>query len=301
VHVPAPRDASHPGCKRTLAALLTTSAIVTLACGPAPQVNAEPIDRDGGDRSVRQRAEGERLWVERADEAKLRAALAAYRRAVKADDDDVTSYTMAAHASYLLGDGFLAPDGRHEETKRAFADGVALAERGLRALSRDFEARRQDGNEVDDAAIDLGPEAAPLLYWWAQNAIRWADADGPSASMRIYRRVFRVMEQVRRLEPTLDDGGPDRFFGAARAESPRVAGGDLTRSHEHFQRTLAIHPGRLETHLQLARHYARRANDAGLYQRAMRTVLQTPAATPEDEITKKKARSLPRSLRDWAL
>jgi hypothetical protein len=245
----------------------------------------------------RERNEAERLWPERLEEARLRAALGAWKQAVAVDDTDVASYTMAARASYLLADGFLAFDGRKDELRKTFEDGAALADRGLRALSPRFEERRAAGAEVDQAAEGLGKEAAPLLYWWGQNAIRWADAEGWTASMRIYKNVFHAIEQVRTLDPAYDHGGAERFFGAARAESPAVAGGDLGKSREHFERALAIAPLYLENHLQLARFYARRAGDEALYDRSMQLVLDTPAsvlpdAVPEQELAKRKARKL---------
>lgn len=272
------------------------------ACGPAPHVEGRLVQRGPGAAAAQsERLQGERLWSERLDEAKLRAALAACKRAVALDDADVPSYTLAAHASYFLADGFLALDGRKDEMARVFEDGAALADRGLRALSPTYERRRRAGAEVDEAAADLGVEAAPLLYWWGMSAIRWADAEGWTASMRLYKHVFRAIEQVRRLDPQYDHGGADRFFGAARAESPAVAGGSMEESRRHFERALALAPLRLETHLQLARYYAKRAGDASLYEKSMRVVVDTPSdslpdAVPEQEIAKKKARGLPAKL-----
>jgi tetratricopeptide (TPR) repeat protein len=276
-------------------------ALLVAACGPAPHVEHRPVERGGAARGGSERLLAERLWSERLDETRLRASLAAWKRAVALDDADVDSYLMAARASHLLADGFLAIDGRKDEMRRVFEEGAALADRGLRALSPAYEARRRGGDEVDAAAAGLGKEAAPLLYWWAMNAIRWADAEGFTASMRLYKHVFRAMEQVLVLDPAYDHAGADRFFGSARAESPAIAGGDLGRSRAHFDRALAIAPDRLETHLQLARHYARRAGDAALYERSLRLVLESPSdrlpgAAPEQEIAKKKARGLPPRL-----
>ena len=265
------------------------------ACGQSPRVLAEPVERGIRGDASSERALAERLWSERLDEGKLRGALAAWKRAIDRDDSDVASYAMAARASYLLADGFLALDGRRDEMKRVFEDGAALAERGLRALSPEFEARRRAGGGVDVAAVGLGEPAVPLLYYWGHNVIRWADAEGRMTAMKVYKQVFHVMEQVRTLDPAFDHGGADRFFGAARAEAPAIAGGSLEKSRLHFERALELAPDYLENHLQRGVHYAARAGDASLQASSLRRVLETPSGTvpeavPEQEIAKRKAR-----------
>jgi tetratricopeptide (TPR) repeat protein len=276
------------------AAVLLVAALA--ACGPAPRVVARPVERAGADASA-ERALAERLWGERLDESQLRAALAAWKRAIARDDADVASYAMAARASFFLADGFLALDGRREEMVATFEDGAALAERGLRALSPEFERRRRAGGGVDVAAVGLGREAVPLLYYWGHNVIRWADAEGRMAAMRVYQQVFHVMEQVRGLDPGFDHGGADRFFGAARAESPAIAGGSLEQSRAHFERALELAPDWLENHRQRGVHYARRAGDAALYAACRRRVLEAPPdGIPEQEIARRKMRLQPETL-----
>jgi TRAP transporter TatT component family protein len=267
--------------------------VLLAACGAAPREISAPVVHgtaaDDHDAAV---AEAERLWPERGDEAKLRAAIAAWRRAVAAKDDDVASYEMLARAEFLLADNFLAG----AEAKHMFEECAALADRGLRARAPAFEARRRAGAEVDAAAADLGVEAAPLLYWWGLCAIRWADADGWTSSARMYKPVFRAIEQVGRLDPAYARGGADRFFGSARAEAPAIAGGSLKESLERFQRALAIDPTALQTRYELAAHYARKAGDARLYEETLRFIAETPAREPEDGFAKRRAAKLPPRL-----
>jgi hypothetical protein len=278
---------------------------ILAACGGTPKVDKRPIERtpavsvDGApDAHTAAVAEAEAAWVERADEARLRAAIAAWKRAVESRDSDVASYLALARAHFTLADGHLFLDpGKADDRRRAYEEGAAFAERGLRALSPEFERRRSAGASVEDAAKDLGAEAAPLLYWWAIDLIRWADLDGWTTAAGVYKEVFRVMERVRQLDPTVDHAGPDRFFGAARAEAPAIAGGSLTESRAFFDRALAAEPDYLETHYMLARTLAKRSNDKTLFDATLQKIASTaasavPDALPEQSFAKQKAAAL---------
>src|SRR5262249_54069077 len=146
--------------------------------------------------------------------------------------------------------------------------------------------------DVDEAAAALGADAAPLLYWWGQNAMRWADLAGRFTAARTYKVAKRVMEQVARLDPTYDHAGAERWLGSFYAEAPAIAGGDLRQSRVHFDRALALDPEFLGNHLDFAQRYARRAGDAAAYAASLERVRVTPARSPEEEIAKKKAARL---------
>jgi hypothetical protein len=271
-------------------ALLLLGAV---GCGSTPTVMSSPVVRGEAEAAPSPESEeAERLWAERLDVEKLRGAIAAWRKAVAAADDDAATWARLAEADYFLADGFLAGDA----AEQAFEDGAAAAERGLRALAPDFEHRRTDGQDVADAAAGLDARAAPLLYWWGQNVIRWADLKGRFTAARTFKGVKRVMEQVAQLAPALDHGGADRYLGAFYAEAPGIAGGDLTQSRTHFDRALAIDANFLGNHLERAQHWARRAGDAAAYQAGIAQVRATAAGSPEEEIAKRKAMKLPEKL-----
>jgi hypothetical protein len=275
---------------------------VVAACSSSPRVLDTPIARAAeempSDAHARAVAEAEAAFADRLDEARLRRAIDAWTRAIALRETDVAAYTALARAWYFLADGHLAFDAaRRDEMKRAYEQAAAYAERGLRALSPEFERRRRAGEGVDAASRDLGEPAAPLLYWWALCVIRWADLDGWMTAAGIYKEVFRVMERVRVLDDAVDHAGPDRFFGAARAESPAIAGGSLTESRAFFDRAVALAPDYLETHLQIARTLARRAGDRALFEASVKKIADTapdsvPDAIPEQEIARRKARAM---------
>jgi hypothetical protein len=285
---------------------MTRVAIVVLvaaACGGSPKTIDRPIERTAAPAAAPTTdavAIAERAFAERLDPARLRDAIAAWQRAVAERDTDVASYTALARAWFFLADAHLDGDADAGERKRAYEQGAAFADRGLRALSPVYEQRRAGGAEVDAAAADLGPEdtgAAALLYWWGMNAIRWADLDGWTTAAGMYKGVFRAIERAGALDPSIDHAGPARFFGSARAEAPAIAGGSLTESAAFFADAVARAPDFLETYLQRANTLARRTKDRALFDASIRKVLDTPAdavpdAIPEQEVAKRKARAL---------
>jgi len=296
-----PRPGAGPVTGVRAAQALAIAVAIAAGCGSSPRVIDRPVVRDPAptsdahDTAV---AEAERAFADRLDEPRLRAAITAWQRAIELRDSDVASYIALARAWFFLADAHLVFDpARRDEMKHAYEQGAAYAERGLRALSPEFERRRGAGDEVDAAARDLPATAAPLLYWWALDVIRWADLDGWTTAAGIYKAVFRAMEHARQLDETIDHAGPDRFFGAARAESPAIAGGSLSESRTFFDHALALDPDYLETHLQIARTLAKRAGDRALFDASIQRIAETaadrvPDAIPEQEIARRKAREL---------
>jgi tetratricopeptide (TPR) repeat protein len=270
------------------------------ACAAAPKTISAPVRRGAADRMAHDGAvtDAERLWSERLDSAKLRGAIGAWKRAVALADDDARSWLMLSRAQYFLADGFL--DLEHaadDEVTKAFEEGAAYADRGLRALSPSYEARRQAGLDVDEAAEGLGAEVVPFTYWWGLNAIRWADRKGWATGATVYHHVQQVMERVAKLAPSFDHAGADRYFGAFYTDAPGLAGGDVAKGKAHLDQALERDPNYLENWVVIAQRYARKTKDGALYQRARQFVLDTPAAVvpdavPEQEIAKKKARIL---------
>jgi hypothetical protein len=271
--------------------------VVAAACGPTPAELGAPVRRQrlANERWV---AEAERLWAERLDPAKCRAAIGAWRRAVEVADDDAKSWLALARASYFLADGFLDLDhGSNEEVTATFEQGAAYADRGLRALSATYEERRQGGADVDEAAVGLGVEVVPFIYWWGLNVIRWADRVGWTAAARVYKHVRRAMELVGELEPGYDHAGAARYLAAFYIDAPGIAGGDTRKGKNLLDQALAAEPEYLENWVVLAERYAKKTHDEELYEKARRHVLdaQPDAASalfPEQEIARKKARNL---------
>jgi len=270
------------------------------ACGSTPREIGRTVARQtpAADRHAAAWEEARRAWDKRADEAALREAIARWTEAVALRDDDHEAYTMLARAYFFLADGFIVLDGKRAgELPDAFEQGLINADRGLRALSPQYEQRRQGGQSADEAIAGLGREAAPLLYWYASNLIRWAHVKGTFTVMREYKRAHRFMHAVERLDPDYYYGGADRYFGMFLAGAPGIAGGDLKQAKMRFEAALRRAPAFFETHVLYAELYAVKAGDKQLYLSSLRYVLDTPAevlpeVVPEQSKAKKKAAAL---------
>jgi hypothetical protein len=275
-------------------------AALLSACAATPKTISAPVRHGDRAPSAHDDAveEAERMWNERLDPGMLRGAIEAWKRAVALADDDSRSWLMLARAEYFLADGFLDLEhAANDDVTKAFEDGAAYADRGLRALSREYEKRRHGGLEVDEASDGLGPESVPFIYWWGLNVIRWADRKGWATGAATYKHVQNVMERVEKLAPAFDHAGADRYFGAFYTDAPGLAGGDVAKGKEHLDQALLREPNYLENWVVIAQRYARKTKDGALYQKARQFVLDTPAAAvpdavPEQEIAKKKARIL---------
>lgn len=290
-----------------LAALATTIAV---ACGANPKGLGQKINRTppAADQQTAAKAAadaGNAAWDARADEAKLREAIAKWEEAVKLNPTDHEIYAKLARGYYLLADGYLFFD----ESKRAeflatYEKGLTIAAQGMAALSTDFEKRMHAGTKIEDAAMVLGAEAVPLMYWYATNLGKWAKAQNSMPTLLKHKdRIFKIMSRVYELNPEYFHGAPDRYFGAYYAVAPAFAGGDLAKSNDYFQKALQREPKYLATYVLIAENYAPKVQDRALYERHLKFVLEAPEdllpdLMPEARVEKRKAEKLMKEIDD---
>src|SRR5688572_33271194 len=92
-----------------LAAAAVAAAIGLLGCGGGTYRLDRGIDRAGLSATDTQRqralvAEGDRLWAQRADPARLAAALARWEAAIDIKDDDWQTYARLARGYFFQAD-----------------------------------------------------------------------------------------------------------------------------------------------------------------------------------------------------
>ncbi len=175
--------------------------------------------------------------------------------------------------------------------------GLAAAEAGLRAGSTEFDRLRRLDAPFEDAIAALDRSAAPLLYWWAIQRMALARDAGFASTVGAHPIVWRAMERVEALDPEVWYRGADRYFGAAFAVMPPIAGGDLDRARDRFEAALAHAPEFLETRLLYAELYATAAGDDALYREQLTAIVDAPVGAdpdiePEQELVRRRARAL---------
>ncbi len=244
-------------------------------------------------------AEGDAAWANRGDRAQLELAITKWEAAVQVKDDDWATYDKLARGIYLLADGWLSFE--KEEKLELFLTthqkGYDYAQRGLAALSKDFEQRLATGVDMKDAVALIGREGVGLMYWYATNLGKWGNAQDITVVLKYKDRIVSIMSRVTELDPTYFYGAPDRYWGAFYSIAPSFAGGDLDKSWDHFQSSIKLEPKYVATYNLIAENYAPKKQDGALFDQMIKTVMDTPmdaipGLEPEFAVEKRKAELL---------
>lgn len=151
----------------------------------------------------------------------------------------------------------------------------ALEKKGLKKPSmcplEDFKA----------SVKGMGKEEVPLMFWAATAWGNWISLNLDSLeALAEFPRVELLMRRVLELDEAFYFGGPHLFMGVWYASRPKAAGGDLDKARSHFLRALELGKRKfLMAYVYYADHYARRAQDKGLFVSLLKEVLETPADT----------------------
>jgi tetratricopeptide (TPR) repeat protein len=126
----------------------------------------------------------------------------------------------------------------------------------------------------------------PVLFWTATCWANWIrlNLDSMEALSEL-PRVEAMMKRVLELDEAFYYGGAHLFMGIWYASRPKIAGGDLKKSQEHFLRALDLGKKKfLMAYVYYANHYARKMADKELFVSTLQKVLETPAETSPDLI-----------------
>lgn len=249
----------------------------------------------GDDATLRQ--EGGAHWLKRGSRAELEASIAAWEQVAARNPGDVETRVSLARALHLLADGHLRDEGGVERAVNVLERGAAYALEALLASSPALKSRVDAGTPVEGALEVLDSKSVPALYWYALSLRTSSDLQGPSAIVRSAARIKQMMEACVQLDGQYYFAGPQRYLAVFYARAPFIAGGDLKKSQEHFQRVLEVAPGYLATRVFWAEFYALKVGDAQGFQRELEYVLAQPddihpELIPENAIAKRRAKAL---------
>lgn len=257
------------------------------------------------------RAKGQQLlkdadqdWIQRDDPAKAASAIAKWQQALDIDPSNPDAWTKLSRALYFHGDCHLKLDqGNDDAAKKTHQDGIQAAERALVAMSPAFAKKMQDGSRIEQTLDTLSKEAVPALYWRASNLGRWARMESFATLLSFKDEIRDVMQFCLDEYPTFFYQAPDRYFGIFYAVAPGFAGGDMTRSKEHFETSMAIQPNYFGTRTLMAEEYAVKEADEDLFKRLLMENLNrdpnsAPDAAPENRCEQRKAKKLLGEMED---
>jgi tetratricopeptide (TPR) repeat protein len=250
-------------------------------------------------------AEGTAAFEQRGTEEQIRSCIAKWEQSLEIDPTDHELWARLSRAYYFLADGHLSfRTDAVQEMLDTYEKGTQAGERGLMQLSPDFATRMREGTRIEEAVSILGRDAVPALYWRSVNLGKWASAKGFATLLSYKDEVRAIMTRCLELDPFFFYAGPHRYFGAFYGRAPSFAGGDLTKSREHFEQSIQHSPNYFATRVLFAMDYARKAEDRSLFEEQLNFVLNNdpntdPAVTPENQVEQRKARDLMAQVNDF--
>jgi hypothetical protein len=201
-----------------------------------------------------QTAEGDRLWLLRADGAQgsraafepIDAVINTYGTALHEDPQNLELRWKLMRALRFKG-SYVA---QGTEQKRAIFDQARqVGEAGVAQLDRALAAKKAGavakGNEAAvAAALRSVPHAGEFLYWDAVAWGEWAQVFGKIAAARqgAADRIRREATLAMLIDPGIENGGGDRVLGRLHNQTPRIpfitGWASDTRAIEHLRASL---------------------------------------------------------------
>ena len=285
-------------------AALTLAQLVVAGCGggrvPA-WFRSWAVKSQGSDRALL--AEADAAFAKRKQPRWLRAAIAAWEKALVSRPTHIDTYARLARAYFLLAESVYAIEAAKDERSRepmlaAYERGLTFAERGLWLSSEPFRERLAAGALPGDAAAVLGKGAVPLLYWFAVNLGKWSRGRGLLATAYHRHCVRKIMLRIIAVDRGYWYGGADRYLGAYYAFKSSLTGGDLVRSRAHFDAALRVAPQHLGTRVLMAEiYYGKRQRDSVHFVATLKGVLAAstksiPGLEPEQWLAQRRAHEL---------
>jgi len=285
--------------------LLTIIAVATTlsACGGSREAiwDRETKVADGAQLSdeaaVALNAEADAAWLLRADAAQTKLAIEKWEAALASAPKDAALLTNLAMAYRFYGDLHQRLAGNTNGMLASLEKGVTLGERAMVASSTEFEARVKAGEKPEDAVSSIPKEGQPAMYWYSVCLGKWANEQGIAALLKYKSRIYKIMERVLAIDPTYYFGAPHRYFGVYFAKAPGFAGGDMGKSKEHFEKSIALAPDYLATKVLYAQFWASKEDEEELFYKLLDEVIASdptkiPGVAPEQTFEIEKAKRL---------
>lgn len=275
-----------------LRGIALVSVGILTACGASRQQGFDrQMQQEQGNEQVIL-AKADAAWKERGDKARLEAAIGLYEKASAVNPQNLTTLSRLARAYYFLADGHYI--GEKEKQLPIYDKGAAAGER---ALGLDEHFRTSEDRYKKKVLITLDKKYVPAMYWTASCLGKWAKLQGFVSLLKVKGRVKALVETVSEKDPTYFYYAPDRYWGVYYAVAPGFAGGDMNKSREHFEKSIAGAPNYLGTKVLYADNWAGKKLNRKMYEKLLKEVLAVPddiipEITPENKAEKEKARRL---------
>lgn len=268
-------------------------ALALASCGGKNPGAYQTVEANAGADAAALNAEADALWEQRADEAKLQAALAKYEEAAKADPANRHALGHLVRGWYFWGDGYTNDDAvKIERWEKAIEWGKSCL-----AVNSKFKAQIEGGAKEKDAVSVAVKDDVPCLYWMSSALGKWGKAQGLAKTLKHLPTVKAYMTKVDELDPTYFHYGPSRYWGAYYSIIPSFAGQDFDKSAEYFETSINGAPNYLGTRMLRAENWAVGVQDPVQFDKDIKFVLgfdldTEPGLRAENEKEQAKAKAL---------
>lgn len=217
---------------------------------------------------------------------------------IKSDPNNEKFLLLACQgfASYALG--FV----EDQEPDRAQLLYLRGRDYGLKILNKNHSFQKALTGDLDQLELALNKfdkNDVPALFWTANNWANWINFNlTDTDALADLPKVQLMMQRVLKLDESYFYGGAHLFFATIYASRPKILGGDIEKSKQHFDRCFAYCQEKfLLPYVYYARYYATRAFDEELFSRTLSKVIETsddilPAQRLPNAIAKQKAKRL---------
>ena len=177
--------------------------------------------------------------------------------------------------------------------------GKAYAMRALAAQTGVKNLGKFNLDRFNAALAKMGIDDVPALFWLGQCWGGWLmlSLDIPKAFVDV-SKVESLMKRVLDLDASFNYAGPHMFLGAFYGSRSKMLGGDLEKSHYHFEQSLALTRNLfLLNRVMYAKTYAVQAQDKKLFMEQLNAVIKAsgnilPEQRLANEVAKLKATRL---------
>ena len=239
--------------------------------------------------------EGDALWKERGDKAKLQAAINKWEAAAQHPDAEL--FTKISHGHYLLGDGFHALEGNLEQRDSEYQLGLDWATRALKLAAPEFARAMAEGKKHSESISLATKDAVPAAYWYATNLGKWAASRGFATRLRYKDDIKATMDHIKKLDELYFYAAPYRYLGSFEALTAGLAGGSLEKSEENYKKGVELAPNYLGTKVLWAEYLCVKKQDKVMFKQLLDEVLAAnasidPDIEAENKIEQEKAKKL---------
>ena len=182
-------------------------------------------------------------------------------------------------------------------------------EYGFRALSQkhNFQlAARGNLSEFIFFLEDFNKEDVPALFWASSAWAKWISLNLDSLEALADMPMLQAtMERVIALDGAFYYGSPHLHMAVYLAAKPLIAGGNLDKAKEHFDRAFALGADKLlAAKVLFAKYYAVKIKDRSLFEKTLQEVIAAPVdAVPDltlsNTLAKNEARELLERANDY--